>query len=144
MTIREILQTKGAQVYSIGPEQTLLRCVALLVEHRVGALLVREPTGTVVGIVSERDVLRASLRHSTELDRIPVRDVMTANVIVGVPTDELDYVRGIMTANRIRHLPVMDGEQVVGIVSIGDLVKASLEEARYENRYLKEYITTGR
>src|SRR5512142_3183973 len=94
MTIRDIMQTKGGQVYSIGPEQTLLRCVALLVEHGVGALLVREPTGAVVGIVSERDLLRASLRHSAELDRIPVRDAMTRNVIVCVPADDLDYARG--------------------------------------------------
>lgn len=144
MTIRDILQTKGRQVYSIGPEQTLLRCVALLVEHGIGALLVRESTGAVVGIVSERDVLRASLQHSADLNRIPVRDAMTRKVIVCVPTDELDYARGIMTANRIRHLPVTDGEEIVGLVSIGDLVKASLEEVEYENRYLKEYITTGR
>lgn len=144
MTIRDILQTKGGQVYSIGPEQTLLGCVARLVEHGVGALLVREPAGAVVGIVSERDLLRATLHHHADLDRIAVRDVMTRNVIVCVPGDALDYARGIMTANRIRHLPVMEGDEVVGLVSIGDLVKASLEEAEYENRYLKEYITTGR
>ncbi len=144
MTIRDILQSKGRDVYSISPDHTLLGCVTLLVEHGVGALLVRESTGGVVGIISERDVLRASLHHSADLNRIPVRDTMTRDVIVCVPTDDLDYARGIMTANRIRHLPVMDGEEVIGLVSIGDLVKASLEEAQYENRYLKEYITTGR
>lgn len=141
MKLRDILQIKGPQVYSIGPDQSVLDAVAVLMQHRVGALLVRDDRGGVVGVLSERDVLRECLHHSAELDRIPVRDAMTANVIVCVPEDGIDYAMGVMTKNRIRHLPVMEGSRLAGLISIGDLVKASLDEAQYENRYLRDYIS---
>ena len=140
MRIRDILKVKGSQVHSIRPDQTLLDAVAVLLEHRIGALLVRDAAGAVHGIISERDVLRECLRGSADLGRIPVRDAMTADLVVCVPDDELDYAMGIVTKNRVRHLPIMEGDRVTGIVSIGDLVKAGLEAAEYENRYLKEYI----
>ena len=141
MKIRDIVHQKGAQVYSIGPDQSVLDAVGVLMQHRVGALLVREPAGRVAGLISERDVLRECLHRGPELDRIPVRDAMTSDLIVCLPDDDTDYAMGIMTKNRVRHLPVMDGDRLAGMVSIGDLVKACLDEAQYENRYLKEYIT---
>ena len=140
MRIRDILKVKGSQVHSIRPDQTLLDAVAVLLEHRIGALLVRDAAGAVHGILSERDVLRECLHRSADLGRIPVRDAMTTELVVCVPDDELDYAMGIVTKNRVRHLPIMEGDRVTGIVSIGDLVKAGLEAAEYENRYLKEYI----
>jgi CBS domain-containing protein len=109
-------------------------------QHRIGALLVRDATGTACGIISERDVLRECLHRSADLGRIPIREAMTTDLVVCLPDDEIDYAMGIVTKNRVRHLPIMDGDRVVGIISIGDLVKAGLEEAEYENRYLKEYI----
>jgi CBS domain-containing protein len=109
-------------------------------EHRIGALLVRDAAGAVAGIISERDVLRECQHHASELGRIVVRDAMTRDLIVCVLDDDVDYAMGIVTKNRVRHLPVMDGETVAGMISIGDLVKANLEEVQYENRYLKEYI----
>ena len=141
MKLRDILQIKGSQVFSIGPDQSVLDAVAVLMEHRVGALLVRDERRGVVGVLSERDVLRECLHRSAELGRIPVREAMTANVIVCVPDDGIDYAMGVMTKNRIRHLPVMDGVRLAGMISIGDLVKASLDEAQYENRYLRDYIS---
>ena len=141
MKIRDIIQVKGSQVHSIGPDQTVLDAVTLLVQHRIGALLVRDAAGAVAGIISERDVLRECLHRSHELGRISVRDAMTKNLIVCVLDDDVDYAMGIVTKNRVRHLPVMDGDQVAGVISIGDLVKASLDEVQYENRYLREYIT---
>jgi CBS domain-containing protein len=140
MKVRDILQLKGPQVYSIGPDQTVLDAVALLMEHRIGALLVRDAAGAVAGIISERDVLRECQHHASELGNIVVSDAMTRDLIVCVLDDDVDYAMGIVTKNRVRHLPVMDGETVAGMISIGDLVKANLEEVQYENRYLKEYI----
>lgn len=140
MKVRDILNDKGAQVYSIGPDQTVLDAVAALMQYRIGALLVRDGAGTVCGIISERDILRECLHRSAELCRIPIREVMTRDLVVCVPDDEVDYAMGIVTKNRVRHLPIMDGDRVAGLVSIGDLVKAGLEEVAYENRYLKEYI----
>jgi len=140
MKVRDILKVKGSQVYTIGPDQTVLDAVAILMQHRIGALLVRDATGTVSGIISERDVLGQCLHRSADLDRIHVREVMTRDLVVCVPDDDVDYAMGIVTKNRVRHLPIMDDDGVAGIISIGDLVKACLEEAEYENRYLKEYI----
>jgi CBS domain-containing protein len=140
MKVRDVLKLKGSEVYTIGPDQTVLDAVAMLMQHRIGALLVRDATGTVSGIISERDVLRECLHRSVDLGRIPVREAMTKDPVVCVPDDEVDYAMGIVTNNRVRHLPVMESSRVAGMISIGDLVKASLEEAEYENRYLKEYI----
>ena len=96
-------------------------------QHRIGALLVRDAAGAVAGIISERDILRECLHRSADL-------------VVCEPDDAVDYAMGIVTKNRVRHLPIMDGDRVAGIISIGDLVKAGLDEAAYENRYLEEYI----
>jgi CBS domain-containing protein len=140
MKVREILAIKGEHVHTIEPERTIHDAVALLVEHGIGALLVRDTAGTVAGIISERDVLRVCRERSGALGAIRVADVMTRDLIVCVPDDDVDYAMGIVTKNRVRHLPVMDGERVAGMISIGDLVKARLDAAEYENRYLREYI----
>jgi CBS domain-containing protein len=140
MKVREILAIKGEQIHTIEPERTILDAVALLVEHGIGALLVRDAAGAVAGIISERDVLRVSRDRSGVLGTIRVADVMTRDLIVCVPDDDVDYAMGIVTKNRVRHLPVMDDGRVAGMISIGDLVKARLDAAEYENRYLREYI----
>ena len=139
MKVREILAIKGEHVHTIGPDRTVLDAVALLVEHGIGALLVRD-AGGVAGIISERDVLRVSRERSGELGAIRIGDVMTRDLVICVPDDEIDYAMGIVTKNRVRHLPVMDGGRVAGMISIGDLVKARLDAAEYENHYLREYI----
>lgn len=142
MKVRDILQIKGSQVHSIGPDQSVLEAVTVLMEHRIGALLVRDGTGAVVGVISERDVLRECLHRSPALGDIPVRDAMTRDLIVCVLDDDIGYAMSVVTKNRVRHLPVMDGDRVAGMISIGDLVKASLDEVQYENRYLRDYITS--
>lgn len=140
MKVREILAIKGEHVHTIAPEHTILDAVAQLVEHGIGALLVRDAAGAVAGIISERDVLRVCRDGSNALGMLHVADVMTRDLIVCVPDDDVDYAMGIVTKNRVRHLPVMDGSRVAGMISIGDLVKARLDAAEYENRYLREYI----
>jgi CBS domain-containing protein len=140
MKLRDILKLKGSQVYTVAPDQTVQDAVAVLMQHRVGALLVQDAQGHTVGIVTERDVLRECLHRSDQLRQVKVRDAMTKDLIIGLPDDDIDYTMGIMTKNRLRHLPVMDNDRLVGMISIGDVVKACLDETEYENRYLKEYI----
>jgi CBS domain-containing protein len=140
MKIREILAVKGQHVHTIGPDRSILDAVALLLEHGIGALLVRDAGDTVAGIISERDILRICRDRGAALGRIRIADVMTRDLVVCVPDDDVDYAMGIVTKNRVRHLPVLDGGRVVGMISIGDLVKARLDAAEYENRYLREYI----
>ena len=140
MTLRDILKVKGSQVHSIAPDQTVLQAVALLVEHRIGALLVRDAAGATVGIVSERDVLQKCLHHGVELGHVRVDAIMTRDLVVCALDDDVEHAMALVTKNRVRHLPVVEGGGVAGMISIGDLVKANLDEAQFENRYLKEYI----
>jgi CBS domain-containing protein len=140
MKIRDVLATKGSDVHEIGVDDTVLDAIGRLVELRIGALLVRDARGAVAGIISERDVLRECRHRSAELEGTRVGEVMTRSLVVCGCDDDIDHAMGVMTARRIRHLPVMDGDRIAGMVSIGDLVKATLEETDYENRFLKEYI----
>jgi len=110
------------------------------VQFHVGALLVLDDDGHPVGIISERDVLRECLHHGVDLGRVRVAEVMTRDLVVCALDDDVEHAMGLVTANRVRHLPVIESGQVAGMISIGDLVKANLDEAQFENRYLKEYI----
>ncbi|HEY7460954.1 MAG TPA: CBS domain-containing protein [Gemmatimonadota bacterium] len=140
MKVKDILAEKGSAVRTIGPDETVREAIRQLVEHRIGSLLVTEGK-RIVGIITERDILREACHHAGRLDERRVREAMTGDLIVGVPEDEVTYVMGIMTKNRIRHLPILEGRELRGMVSIGDAVWASLTEAEFENRNLKEYIT---
>lgn len=139
MKVSDILLQKGSEVISIEPDRSVREAVDRLVERRIGALLVLEG-GEIRGIITERDILRETAEHANRLDRRKVSDAMTSDLIVGVPDDDLNYVMGIMTRNKIRHLPIIDGNALKGIISIGDVVWASLTEAEFENRHLREYI----
>ena len=140
MKVSQILRSKGIAVITARPDATLHDALQTLVSNRVGALVVTTTEGKVVGIITERDLLRVCAARSGEIDDTRVAECMTANLIIGLPEDEVGYVMGIMTNNRIRHLPIMNGERLEGIISIGDVVKAQLEETEFENRYLKDYI----
>ena len=139
-TIRDILDQKGGDVVIVGPEDTVHRVIEILNERRIGALMVEDAGGAVVGIITERDILRAVQNHSGRLDSARVSEFMTTDLTCGVAEDDLDYVMAMMTESRFRHLPVMEGAALVGIVSIGDVVKALKSAREYENRLLKDYI----
>jgi len=140
MTVGDILTSKSHNVITITEHKTLHDAIKVLVKHNIGALLVLDEKGELVGIISERDILRESAERDRELRKTKVRDVMSTDLIIGVQDDDISYTMGIMTKNRIRHLPVMDNEKIVGIVSLGDVVKAQLDEREYDNRYLKQYM----
>jgi CBS domain-containing protein len=127
MTIATILATKGVKVFAIRPEQTLREALALLAQHSIGALVVIDTTGTLVGILSERDIVREAVRNE-KFFGLAVSEIMTKNVISGQPQDDLNAVTMTMTRKRFRHLPVLDGGKVVGVISLGDVVKAQRDE----------------
>ena len=139
MRIHQILDHKGSAVVTVEPDRTVHEAMQVLVEHGIGAVVVTRG-GTIVGILTERDVLRLGAGDPGSLTTMCVADAMTADLVVGVAEDLLDYAAGIMTANRIRHLPIVEGERLVGVVSIGDVVKAMKQEKEVENRYLRDYI----
>jgi len=140
MKVRDVLHTKGRQVHSVSPDESIKDAVHALMAHRIGALLVIDADGITRGIVTERDVLRECAGGADRLHLVAVRSAMTADLVVGLLDDDIDEALGTMTRHRIRHLPIMDGGRVAGLVSIGDLVKACLDETASENGFLKEYI----
>ena len=142
MKVSSILATKGTHVITIRPEQTVREAIGLLVEHNIGALVVVDKPGQPVGIISERDIVRAAARNE-DLFSQPVSQVMTRNVIVGMPQDDLMSVAHTMTEKRFRHLPIVDRGKLVGIVSIGDVVKAQRDQYKGEIDTLTHQIITN-
>ena len=141
MKVKDILQHKGTQVHTISPDATIQHVMETLLERRIGSLVVCNDTGDVLGIITERDVLRECTQHGEHVQSTRVRGIMTTKLIVGALDDDVQYVMGIMTHNRVRHLPIIVGTRLIGLISIGDVVKAQLEETEFENRYLREYIS---
>jgi len=127
MNISSLLSSKGNKVITIHPEQTVRYALMLLAEHNIGALVVVDATPQPVGILSERDIVRAAARNERVFSE-PVAALMTRNVVLGLPQDDLASVGNTMTERRIRHLPVVEGGKLVGIVSIGDVVKAQRDQ----------------
>lgn len=138
MKLREILRQKGSNVFSASPSETLGDVIQRLVRNNCGALVVTDGERTV-GIITERDVLRACAELEQPFDAL-VKDRMTTELVTATPGDFVEHVMGLMTNHRIRHLPVMEGDKLAGIISIGDVVKSQHEELSNENRYLKQYI----
>ena len=142
MLIAEILKDKGGAVFTAAPADDLNSTVQALDEKRVGALVICEGD-RVVGILSERDLVRAVARHGQHALGRPVADYMTQDVIFAEPTETVTILMERMTDRRIRHLPVLDKGRLVGVVSIGDLVKSKIAEATFEAESMKAYIGAG-
>jgi len=140
MRITEVLQRKGESVVTISPEQTVRELLVLLSEHRIGALVVSRDGLHIDGIVSERDVVRRLTEDANVLD-VTVSAIMTAGVHTCGPQDSVEDLMAAMTELRIRHVPVLVDDRMVGIVSIGDLVKHRLTELQAERDQLTTYIT---
>ncbi len=138
--IREVLEDKGSEVFGVQPSHTVYEAIQVMVNHNIGAVLVVTEDERLVGIFTERDILKQCVRRSDRLKTTLVESVMTTDLIIGLPDDRVDYLLGIMTANKIRHIPILEDSQIVGVISIGDLVKSQLKDVQYENRYLKDYI----
>jgi CBS domain-containing protein len=150
MQIKHILQEKKPGVVTIEAGRTIHEAIGKLNENGIGALIVTGEDEAIVGIITERDILRACgercahMSEPTEQNKTTcpsfVQDAMTKDLVICVPDDEINYVMGIMTKNRIRHLPILDDGSLAGIISIGDLVNVHLEERVFENRTLRDYI----
>jgi CBS domain-containing protein len=143
MNVQAILDTKGRDVISIAPTATLHTAVRRLAELRIGALLVLGPDHRVVGIVSERDIVRVLAERGADVLSEPLSTVMTRTVVTCARSDTIGEIMERMTTGKFRHLPVLDQERVVGVVSIGDVVKLRLREMEDESSALRDYIQTA-
>lgn len=143
MLVSQILKAKGDIVFTIGPNESVQSAAALLLSRSIGALVVVEGDETVVGIVSERDVVRMIAERGAGGLNQPVASCMTRDVVFAEPTEAVDELMTRMTDRRFRHLPVCRDKALVGIVSIGDLVKAKIAASEAEAEGLKAYIAGG-
>lgn len=138
-TVKQLLQAKGSQIFAIAPDARVFDALKLMAEREVGALVVMEG-GKLAGIISERDYARKVILHGKSSHDIQVRDIMTAKVITVHAGQTVEECMALMTGKRIRHLPVTDGERLIGVVSIGDLVKEVIAEQEQTIRQLESYI----
>lgn len=140
-SVRHLLQAKAPDIHSIGPHAPVIDAIRLMAEMHIGALLVMDE-GRLVGIVSERDYARKIVLQGRSSSDTPVRAIMTPEVIHVAPADSVERCMQLVTERRIRHLPVVQGGQVVGVVSIGDLVRAVIEAQQIELEQLQRYIAS--
>jgi CBS domain-containing protein len=140
MTVGSILKTKGADVATITPSATLADAVVSLAKHKIGALVVTDPGRKVLGILSERDIIRALAAHGAGALSLEVVRVMTAKVQTCTGDTSVNAVMSLMTEGKFRHLPIVENEILVGIVSIGDIVKKRIADVENEQKALKDYI----
>jgi CBS domain-containing protein len=140
MKIKEILGQKGREVVTAHSTDSVASAVQSLVDHGIGSVVVLDDQNHIAGILTERDVLRLTNRNPAALASTPVNEVMTRDLIVALPSDDVHYVMDVMTRNRVRHLPVVEDDTLLGIISIGDVVNVLRRNAEAENRYLKDYV----
>jgi CBS domain-containing protein len=143
MFVSDILAQKGGLVFTVTPGTSVAQLAQQLSARRIGSMLVLDGEGSVAGIVSERDLVRALASHGAKAMELEARQVMTRDVVTCDPDDSIDQVMQTMTTGRFRHVPVVRHGELLGLVSIGDVVKARLEEAKHETEALKAYIVAG-
>ncbi len=143
MSVKEIISSKGGTVFSVDETATLRDAISLLNSRNIGVVLVTNKAGLMKGILSERDIIRKALAQETGFRDESVTKTMTKKVVTVNPNASLDAVMEIMTNSRIRHVPVLDGDEIKGLISIGDVVKRKISDAENEAAVLRDYIATG-
>ena len=143
ISIRQLLEGKGSKVWSTSPDASVYEALQLLAEKNIGALVVLRD-GELVGVVSERDYARKVVLHGKDSMKTPVKEIMTAEVITVGAGSTVEAAMALMTDKHIRHLPVLEGEKIVGVVSIGDLVKAIIADQEFTIDQLENYISGAR
>jgi CBS domain-containing protein len=140
-SVRHLLESKAPEVFAIGPDAPVIDAIRLMAEKRIGAVVVMDG-GRLAGILSERDYARKIVLQGRSSATTPVRDIMIADVVTVGLQDNIERCMQIVTERRIRHLPVVDGDAVLGVVSIGDLVKAVIEDQQLQLDQLQRYIAS--
>ncbi len=142
MTLADLLRFKGNDIYKLKANACIADAATMLIDKKVGSLLVEDDDGRIVGIISERDVVGGLGSHGADLKDVPVSELMTTDIVHCDHHDTVIQAMAMMTDRRIRHLPVFDGDNLQGIISIGDLVKCRISEIQAEAEAMRQYITT--
>ncbi len=140
MLVKEIIRAKRQSLITIDPTAMVPQAMKLLIGNSISCLPVVGDKDELIGIISDKDIFRRVDADPTGFSEATVGDLMSVNIIVGLMADDVHYIAGIMTKNRIRHVPIVENQLLVGLVSVGDIVKTQIESIEIENRYLKQYI----
>lgn len=140
MLVRNLLEQKARDVITAKPADSIDKAMDLLITHNIGCLPVVDDTGRLIGIISDKDIFHRIHQTKGEYHHLKVDDVMSRQLIVGLPDDELEYIAGIMDKNWIRHVPILSEEKIVGLVSQRDIIKMTARHTELENRYLNLYL----
>jgi CBS domain-containing protein len=143
MTVKTILSRKGSDVATIAPTAVVADAIKMLCERKIGALVITGAGGRITGIVSERDIVRTFGTHGAAALDMPLTEVMTRKVVTCEPNDKMPEIMELMTTGKFRHLPVLEEDRLVGIISIGDVVKMRLAQLEHEQDALRDYIQTA-
>jgi CBS domain-containing protein len=142
MKLVELIKGKQKEIIQVGANSTIAEAADTIAQHKIGALLVDDEGGSIVGILSERDIVRGLSQHGANLQDVKVSELMTSDLIRCAPGDTVNEAMAMMTDRHIRHLPVFEDEQLVGFISIGDLVKCRMLEVQGEAEALRQYINS--
>jgi CBS domain-containing protein len=142
MNLADLLRGKGPEIIKIKANDCIADAAIMLTENKIGALLVQDDSGEIVGILSERDIVGGMGPHGADLHDVSVSELMTVDLIKCVPTDTVLEAMAMMTDRRIRHLPVFDGDDLIGFISIGDMVKCRISEVQAEAEAMRQYIAS--
>lgn len=142
MSVGQILEHKGNAVYSVSRDASIRDAIGVLNTHNIGVVLVTDVNGNLAGVLSERDIIRKSLKQETGFRDEPVTKSMTAKVFTVTPGASIDEVMDLMSRHKVRHLPVLDNDKICGLISIGDVVKRKISDAEQEAANLRDYIST--
>ena len=143
MKIKDLKRITGREIITVGPNDDISEALSKLIKFRIGALPVCDDKKRLVGIISERDILKGLYEHDNDVSKSKVRDLMSTEVIAGVPEDDIDDILKTMIEKGIRHLPVMVGSKLVGMLSLRDVIEERLTECTTQVRHLNEYISGG-
>ncbi len=140
MFVKELLKSSPRDIITVDPSTNVLTAMDMLISNKIGCLPVLDSSGTLVGILDDQDIFRAVYENQDNFEKFTAGDLMTSNLIIGMPGDDLNYIAGLMAKNNIRYVPIMDDKKMVGLISPGDVVKAQMTHIEIENRYLKMYM----
>lgn len=140
MLVRDMLRTSPREIITVDPKTGVRAAMETLISNKIGCLPVLDTGGTLVGILDDQDIFRAVYENQEEFEKFTAGDLMTADLIIGMPGDDMNYIAGLMAKNDIRYIPIMDHKKMIGLISPGDVVKAQMTHIEIENRYLKMYM----
>jgi len=140
MLVKDLLQSKSKKLVTATASTRLKDAMESLISNKISCLPVIDDNNRLIGIISDKDIFRRAYEKPGSFQEENVGDAMTTNLIVGIVDDELAYIAGIMTENRIRHVPIVERDHIIGLLSVGDIVKTQMENIKVENRYLWQYI----